>query len=352
MLLKTNSIAQSNSLVRGLQKMTLREKQLLYVAMSQIVEHDKKLRVFTATVSELSEFMGVSKQNLSNSETGLEKICMDLLQRAVKIKQNNGKWKAFQWINYAEYNSGTLTIRLSNEIMPFVIGLKEQGCFTKTQLGTMLAFKSYYTTRLYELLKCDFGESRGLKKEWELTVGELREFFQTGKKYKQSRDLIKSTIKVAINEINTSSDIRIWNYKEISARTKGNPLAKITFNAAPVEIVIVEATQLESRNEAVIDNDKTELLFDNEHLELYAEICNYEFTEQQTQIIYNYLLDLVDTSDCHCHEQSDLKRANYLKRVYDELDYSVAQTELKKTRFDYFWGILKNKRKELYGETP
>lgn len=227
-------VVTANDLIKGRQKMTVREAQLLYIAMAQVVKEDKDFKTYTTTVPELAAFMGITPDSLYRD---LESICTSLLQRVVKIQiggenaRGRKKWKAFQWINCAEYDNGTLTIRLSDDIKPFLIDLVSH--YSQTLLGTLCTFESYYATRLYQLIVCEHNENpKKPKEEWEFTCEEIREFFQIEeKKYKNNRDLLLNTIQVAINELNNSPYAYIWDYEENRSTKRGRALLGVKFKA-------------------------------------------------------------------------------------------------------------------------
>lgn len=220
----------ANDLIRGKQKMTTREAQLLYIAIAQVVKEDKDFKTYTTTVPELAAFMGIDTDSLYRDLKG---ICESLLQRIVKIRRGKNKWEAFQWINNAKYDNGKLTLRLSDDIKPYLLELEKY--YSQTLLGTLLAFESYYTIRLYQLIICESGQAQGRKEEWTFTIEELRDFFQTGKKYELPRNLLNKTIKVALSELNQSDYMYIWDYEEHHKPTKGNPLESVSFKAIPFQ---------------------------------------------------------------------------------------------------------------------
>lgn len=235
--LKLNSnyyAVSANDLIKGRQKMSLREAQLLYIAMAQVVKEDKDFKTYTTTVPDLAAFMGIDENSLYRD---LESICTNLLQRVVKIQvggenaRGKKKWKAFQWISCAEYDNGKLTIRLHDEIKPFLIDLIEH--YSQTLLGTLCSFNSYYAVRLYQLIVCEFGEHpNNPKEEWSFTVDELREFFQVKpKEYTRAYNLIQKTIKPALEELNSSPYVHIWDYQEHHAPGRGRPLQGVSFKA-------------------------------------------------------------------------------------------------------------------------
>lgn len=226
-------VVTANDIIKGKQKMTLRESQLLAIAISQVVKEDKDFKTYTTTVPELAAFMGIDENSLYRD---LESICTSLLQRVVKIQVggNNAnrkkKWKAFQWINRAEYDNGKLTLRLSDDIKPFLLELESY--YSQTLLGTLMTFRSYYTTRLYQYLVADTGAKYGNIHEWTFTCEELRDLFQVGEKqYKLNRNLLNFTIIPALEELGSSDYAYVWDYTEHKAKTRGNPLESVSFKA-------------------------------------------------------------------------------------------------------------------------
>jgi plasmid replication initiation protein len=228
--LKLNSnyyVVTANDLIKGRQKMSLREAQLLFIAISQVVKEDKDFKTYTTTVSELAEFMGIDENSLYRD---LEGICTSLLQKVVKIQVSSKKWKAFQWVNSAEYDNGKLTLRLSDDIKPYLLEL--DGYYSQTLLGTLMTFRSYYATRLYQYLVADTGAKWNIVEEWTFTCDELRELFQVGaKEYSRNYDLVRYTIKPALAELNNSDYAYIYDYTENKAKTRGKPLIGVTFKA-------------------------------------------------------------------------------------------------------------------------
>ena len=225
-------VVTANDLIKGRQKMTKREAELLFVAMAQVVKEDKDFKTYTTTIPELARFMGVTPEALYPD---IKKICRNLLSRVVEVQvggENAGektKWRMFQWVNCAEYENGRLTIRLADDIKPYMLELASY--YNQARLSVLCSFSSYYATRLYQIISCDIGQSLGNKDVWTFSCTEIRELFQTEHQYKLNRDLINRTIKVAIDELRRSDYIYIWDYKELKGRTKGNPLIGVSFRA-------------------------------------------------------------------------------------------------------------------------
>ena len=229
----TYRVVTANDLIKGRQKMTLREAQLLFIAISQVVYEDKDFKTYTTTVSELAAFMGDSPENLYRD---LKSICKSLCQQVVEVQiggenaKGRKKWKVFSWVQSAEYDNGKLTIRLSDDIKPYLLEL--EAYYSQTFLGTLMTFRSYYATRLYQYLIADTNSRWGNIEEWNFTCEQLRELFQIkATQYKQPRDLLKKTIKPALDELGASDFAYIWDYEEHKATTRGRPLTGVSFKA-------------------------------------------------------------------------------------------------------------------------
>lgn len=226
-------VITANDLIKGKQKMTLREAQLLYIAISQVVYQDKDFKTYTTTVPELAAFMGIDENSLYRDLKG---ICKSLCQQVVEVQiggenaKGRKKWEVFSWIQSAKYDNGTLTLRLSDDIKPFLLELERY--YSQTLLGTLLTFRSYYTTRLYQYLIADTGARYGNVHEWNFTCEQLREIFQVEEKqYSRNYDLVRKTIKPALEELGASDYAYVWDYEEHRAAKRGRPLTGVAFKA-------------------------------------------------------------------------------------------------------------------------
>lgn len=218
---KEHYTLMANDVVRGKQDMTLQEARILRLLITQVVKEDNDLKTYTANIQELAKFLNISDNNLYRD---IGQICYNLAQRVVKIGTGNAKqpWKVFAWLSSAEYNgAGTITLRLSDQIKPFVLELNDY--FTQYKLSNILEMKSFYAIRLYELIKTD--EFKG-QSELEYSIEFLRQFFDCEKKYTRINDFKRKVIDVAIREINEKSDIQI---DDVEFQGKGRKYDRVVF---------------------------------------------------------------------------------------------------------------------------
>ncbi len=229
----TYKVASANDLIRGRQKMTLREAQLFAITISQVVKEDRDLKTYTTTIPQLAEFMGVSKSSLYRDIRGL---CRSLCSKIVEIpmfdstgRRNQSKgWEVFHLVSSAKFDGELLTLRLSDDIKPFVLDLNRN--YSQPMLGTLMSFRSYYTMRLYQYLLSEYKQYG--KDEWSFSCEELRELFHTYENdekgnilkefYSISRDLLKYTLIPALTELHSSDFAFVYNYEMLTERKAGS----------------------------------------------------------------------------------------------------------------------------------
>lgn len=199
-----NTVA-ANDIIRGKQSMTLQTARLIRLLVTQIAERDKDLKTYTCKITDLAKFLNIDSSNLYKD---IFKICECTMKSVVYIGTGNPKhpWELFHWVSTASYDGkGTLTLRLSDEIKPYVLELEKW--FTQYKLKNILEFNSYYAIRLYEIIKCEDGATGNMQSELEFEIEELRQYFDCEKKYKLFTDFKRKVIEVAVREINEKSDI-------------------------------------------------------------------------------------------------------------------------------------------------
>lgn len=224
----------ANDIIRGKQSMTLQTARLIRLLITQIVKEDKDLKTYSCKIADLAKFLNVDSSNLYRDIKG---ICECAMKSVVYIGDGNPKhpWKMFHWLSTAQYDGeGTLTLRLSDEIKPYVLELDKW--FTQYQLKNILEFNSYYAIRLYEILQCEEGIYRHEKEDHEFEVDELRQFFDCEKKYSAFKDFRKNVIEVAIREINEKSDIWV----QATYKKWGRAINSVIFEVHPNHSVLAD----------------------------------------------------------------------------------------------------------------
>ena len=213
---KNHYTVMANAIIRGKQTMSLQEAKLIRLLITQIAKNDKDFKTYQVNIKELARFLEVPDNNLYRD---IRNICDKLLTRIVRINTNDPTkpWKVFQWLQPAEYDGhGTITLMLSNQIAPYLLQLN--AWFTQYQLKNILAMKSFYSIRLYELLKLSVGEDRRKKMEYIFSIQALREYLECESKFKKIIDFKKYVLDIAVRDIS--------EYSEYNCRYEGKKTSR------------------------------------------------------------------------------------------------------------------------------
>jgi plasmid replication initiation protein len=207
-----NYVVQANSLVGGKQALKLNSAKLIRAAIMQVVRDDEELKPYIITVAELAELLNVPKSNIYRD---IEDITNDILSNPVYVRREDNtkkiRWIKIPWVQRCEYNSDIgVAIKLNDELKPFLLNLKEH--YTQYTLDCVLAMKSVYTIRIYELLQSKI-MTKLIPKDGtfvEIPLDELKEC--CGCESKSYNTFANFRIKVldkAVNEINAKSMYRV-----------------------------------------------------------------------------------------------------------------------------------------------
>lgn len=225
-------VVQANELIRSPQDgLNLVEAKLIRLAISQIVETDTELRTYSCKVVDLAKFIGVAQDNIFRD---MEQIIDNLMRRVITIIdktsiKRNGEYnyKKFHWVDTCYYNSGTITLKLSNELKPYLVGLNE--LFTRYGYENILKLPTSNSIRLYELLLSYesivntyepgfratkiFPEVDRADDELIFTINYLKKYFDCIGKYERDRDFVKRVIDSSVNAINKYSPTYRVSYR-------------------------------------------------------------------------------------------------------------------------------------------
>lgn len=198
---KEHYAVMANEIIKGRQTMSLQEARLIRLLIMQIGKNDTDFKTYKVNIHDLANFLDIDSSNLYRE---IREICQSLMTRTIKIQKGN-EWEIFQWLQLAKYDGkGTITLMLSNQIAPYLLQLKSW--FTKYQLKNILAMKSFYSIRLYELLKLTIGEDKKKIMKYMFEVEYLRKYFECEKKFKQIGQFKNKVLDIAVRDISEYSE--------------------------------------------------------------------------------------------------------------------------------------------------
>ena len=203
-------VTQHNHLIESSYKMTLNEKRLLMLGLSKVNPMTMPARdePITFTVTAM-EYCSVYNLDIKNTYRELQAAAKLLRQRYVKFHDKIGVIEDVNWIDSIKYYSrqGKVQVRLSWGIQLRLQGIFQQ--FTNVDLTKIQQLNSFYSIRLYELLK-QF-DSTGFRT---ISLEDLR--FAMGVEkgaYKTVSELKRNVLKPALKELAVKSDLEI-TYKD------------------------------------------------------------------------------------------------------------------------------------------
>lgn len=198
-----NQVVMSNDLIKGKSNLSLNELKLLRLTIMQIIAEDTDLMTYQVSITDLSKLLNISSPNIYRD---VMEMCKHLLQEIVLVGDGNPKhkWEMFQWCSQCKYKNGIITIRLHDELKPYLLQLKEKHYYTQYLLGEVLLLKSVYAIRIYELIREQTRKKIYADKTAtvSLDVDTIRKATNTEEKYSQMGHFRAKVIDIAVKEIN------------------------------------------------------------------------------------------------------------------------------------------------------
>lgn len=225
---RENLVVQANELVRSKQDdLTLLEAKLIRLAISQVLQNDTDFRTYSCNVADLAKYLDISKDNIYRD---IQDLAINLVKKSIfiKEKQTNKRkkqnYKIFNWVDYIEYQDGTITFRLNESLKPYLIGLEE--LFTMYSYEALIDLPTNYSIRLYELLASWQNSVIGsnlmnnntgiLLDQGEIIfcINYLREYFNCQDKYENTGDFIINVIDKSVKAIQKNTLMKV-SYRKI-----------------------------------------------------------------------------------------------------------------------------------------
>lgn len=126
------------------------------------------------------------------------------------------RWISKSWI-YKK--SGRVKIRIDEDLAPHLFALREK--FVSYGLINILAMRSQYAIRLYEMLKANEYHHKAV-----FNLDDLKRQLMVGDSYNRYPDLRRTVLDTAVNEINSVSDLDV-SYE--ATDKQGRRVTEVTF---------------------------------------------------------------------------------------------------------------------------
>lgn len=179
-------------------------------------------------------------KNYSDVKATLQKLS----DRSFWLKQ--GDWETLcRWLSKVSTNkrSGIAKIRIDEDLANYLFNLGQQ--FTQYQLWNVLAMKSAFSVRMYELIK-----SYAYREHVSFGLDELKHILMVDdvKSYERFPDFRRFVLEISIREINELTDLTV-SYETV---TKGRKVVRLDFKITSKRPL--EALMANYKTRDVIDN--------------------------------------------------------------------------------------------------
>lgn len=216
------TVVKANELIQKSRfNLSLQQQKIVLYLISQITAFDEEFKLYEFSINEFCRVCGIddtSGKNYTDLKAAIKEIADKSLWITIENEETLLRWIEKPYINR---NSGTIKIRLDEDMKPYLLQLKQN--FTQYELLWTLHFRSKYTIRLYELIKSiHFHELESYIRDF--TLEELRRMLGA-ENYNTYQTFKSRALLPAIKEINAYSDKNLV-YEPIK---KGKAVVKIRF---------------------------------------------------------------------------------------------------------------------------
>lgn len=210
---KENAIVvRHNRLLEARYETTLQQQRIMLWLISEIRPEDRDFQTYRVSIKELAQFIGL--EGNKNIYKEIAQATKGMIGRVIEIGTlESDEYVQVTLVSAAKYHlgEGYVDLEISPTLRPYLLDLKAN--FTKAFLHDLMAMKSIYAIRLYDLLNQyrKIGTRR-------LEISELKKIFRLDKKYKLYADFKKRVIEVALAEIHAKTDLVVTFTEEKRGR--------------------------------------------------------------------------------------------------------------------------------------
>lgn len=249
-------IVTSNTFITayGIEKLSLKARKLLYLAISQCRKNDRKFYEFSITVKEFSKLIGINPTHVYQE---VRKICTELTMICINTEPETSRnFCLYTVFSYCQYRDGVgIVFKLNSDMMDFLLKLRRD--FSQPLLNDFVKMRSPYSMAIWHLMQEKMGSEKPNlteKKEFELTVAKLRQITGAEDKLKQIGQFKERILDKAIREIKENCAVKI-TYTDIKT---GRTITAFHFKA--VNQYHIDKNRIKPETMAKVANHKRKIL--------------------------------------------------------------------------------------------
>ena len=192
--------------------LSLEEQKIILTLASMVQPTDEEFKSYIFKISEFMKLVGVVDKS---KYTEIPKITKELMKKVFEIKEGNTIIQT-AWLSGVRYEkgSGMVILKFNPDLKPYMIKLSST--FTQYKLANILSMKSKYSSRIYEILKCNEFKKQGYI---EIQIEELRKLLKADIIYPLYADFKRFIILRTQKELRKLTDIS-FEFEEIKTGRK------------------------------------------------------------------------------------------------------------------------------------
>jgi plasmid replication initiation protein len=222
----------------GLEKMSLKARKLLYVAISQCRKDDQEFYFYEISAKDFARLMDIEPQAVYKEAHA---IGVELMGTSIEAKTDETKkeFELYHLFNTCKYKKGVLRFKIDQQMTDFFLNLRKD--FTQPLLADFLKMNSIYSMEIWHLMQ---REMRSAKPgatdiiQFDLSLEELREVTGTQNKLKQIGQFKERCFDKALREIYDNCGVNI-TYENIKDGRK-----VVGFRCTAVSVLHVDTSKI------------------------------------------------------------------------------------------------------------
>ena len=326
--LKGTELVEKRNVLNELKanNMTLQEIRFFSIYLSKINAREISTRKVRFLLADFQKIMDLGRMNIQHTKQATD----GLLTKLVHIKNERGGYSAFQLfkectVDQDENGAWYVEIDAHDKALPLMFEFKEY--YFTYELWNVLTLASKNQVRMYEILKQY--EFIGKRK---ILLEELKTFLGIkSNQYPRWGDFKTYVLDSCQKALAEQTDIT-FTYEPI--RT-GHKFTAVMFfirknenyvdhlklddyiqRKKPIEVTVKaglsEAWTPLDRN---TDDETAEAIYGDENLAFLAQACDYEFSPEETRVLFDYLLAIGLVG-----RENEVERYKLLRQAYNKLN--------------------------------
>ena len=295
-------VVKSNDLINAKFNLSVAETRIILLMVSQINFEDEDFKTYRVRIKDFMESAGISATT-KNVYSRAREYTKKLMKRVLEIPKQDGTWLQVSFISSAEYPAGKgyVELQFDPKLKPYLIQLKQR--FTTYEAQNVLALGSFYSIRVYELLK----QYEKIGKRV-ISVEGLRDMLGLLDSYKSYYLFKQRVIEQAKKELDEHCDIT-FDYREIRV---GRKIEKIEFNIIRQPEVFNDAEVIKTEKSESKKADEEEIVNALKNIGLTASQI-----ERAVQLYAKKLDDLADLINDFTEKDKNGKIGNLPAYLWD-----------------------------------